>query len=319
MSNPRRSRRAAFTLIELLVVIAIIAVLIALLVPAVQKVRQAADRATCANNLKQMGLAVHSFHSTHGRIPPAWWWDPNAAGMCCPTWVSPRGGIGGGMGSLHFFLLPYIEQDSVFAQGIAPPAQKQTNPAWQQIVPTYICPSDLTSGSWPKGNGPNTNNANGPRPSMASTNYAGNVWVFNPAPASIIQAIPDGTSNTVMWCEIYQNCSTNATRDNHSDGPAWAWIEPWQGPPSVDVAMFGCPSSGIGSCRDYNQGGVAFQLAPTYGNCIYTTIQTPHPDAMEVGMCDGSVRSVTASVSPHTFEMACYPNDGKVLPPDWNE
>src|SRR5205085_5061080 len=170
-----------------------------------------------------------------------------------------------------------------------------------------------TSGTWPDGKGPNTNNANGPRPSMASTNYAGNVWVFNPTPASITQAIPDGTSQTVMWCEIYQNCN------NHADGPAWAWIEPWQGPPSVDVAMFGCITSGIGSCRDYNQGGVAFQMAPRPGDCVYSTIQTPHPDAMEVGMADGSVRSVTGTLSTQTWELACYPSDGQVLPEDWDQ
>jgi hypothetical protein len=117
----------------------------------------------------------------------------------------------------------------------------------------------------------------------------------------------------VVLCEIYQNCN------NRGDGPAWAWIEPWQGPPSTDVAMFGCPSSGFGSCRDYNQGGTAFQLAPTLSGCIYTTIQTPHRSGMLVGMGDGSVRSVTINVSTRTWEYACYPNDGHVLPPDWNQ
>jgi prepilin-type N-terminal cleavage/methylation domain-containing protein len=305
-------RRAAFTLIELLVVIAIIAILIGLLVPAVQKVRESATRIRCANNQKQLGLGVHNFHTTYKKLPPAWWWDPNGAGTaCCGSWVTKSGNVNGAAGSLHFFLLPYIEQGPLAQQGSQ--SSRQTNVAWQAVVDTFICPADFTSGSWPNSNGPNTNNANGPRPSFGSTNYAGNVWVFNPAPAGILQAIPDGTSNTVMWCEVYQNCN------NHSDGPAWAWIEPWQGPPSVNVAMFGCPSSGIGSCRDYNQGGTAFQLAPTLAQCIYTTIQTPHPTGMEVGMADGSVRTVTAAISTHTWELACYPRDGAVLPSDWNE
>jgi prepilin-type N-terminal cleavage/methylation domain-containing protein len=306
----RGRNRTAFTLIELLVVIAIIAVLIGLLLPAVQKVRELANRATCENNQKQLSIAVNSFHTTNNVLPPAWWWDPNAPGMCCASWVDPSGSVGGGTGSLHFFLLPHIEQDNLFAQGKT--STSQTNVAWRNVVKTYVCPSDFTSGTWPNGTGINTNNANGPRPSMASTNYAGNVWVFTPRPLNILQAVPDGTSNTVFFCEIYQNCN------NHADGPAWAWIEPWQGPPSVDVAMFGCPSSGYGSCRDYNQGGTAFQLAPTLTNCVYTTIQTPHPMGMVVGMGDGSVRVVSSGISTHTWELACYPRDGQVLPSDWN-
>jgi hypothetical protein len=295
----------------LLVVIAIIAILIGLLLPAVQKVREAAARTRCANNQKQMVLAIHNFHTTYDKLPPAWWWDPNAPGMCCPTWVTPSGNLAGGAGSFHFFLLPYLEQNNLFVQGQG--SSSQRSPAWQQVVKGFICPSDFTSGTWPKGNGADTNNANGPRPAFGSCNYAGNVWVFTPTPASIIQAIPDGTSNTVVLCEIYQNCN------NRGDGPAWAWIEPWQGPPSTDVAMFGCPSSGYGSCRDYNQGGTAFQLAPTLTGCIYTTIQTPHRSGMLVALGDGSVRSVSAGVSTHTWELACYPRDGAVLPSDWNQ
>jgi prepilin-type N-terminal cleavage/methylation domain-containing protein len=311
MLRIRGRNRPAFTLIELLVVIAIIAVLIGLLLPAVQKIRELASRTQCENNQKQMSIAVHGFHTTHEVLPPAWWWDPNGAGTgCCGDWVAPGGSIGGGAGSFHFFLLPHIEQDNLFAQGKT--NARQTNVAWQNVVKTYVCQSDFTSGTWPNGKGMNTNNANGPRPSMASTNYAGNVWVFTPTPHNILQAVPDGTSNTVFFCEIYQNCN------NRGDGPAWAWIEPWQGPPSTDVAMFGCPSSGYGSCRDYNQGGTAFQLAPTLTGCIYTTIQTPHPMGMVVGMGDGSVRIVSAGISTRTWEWACYPNDGKVLPSDWN-
>lgn len=313
MKYVQSSRRAAFTLIELLVVIAIIGVLIGLLLPAIQKVREAANRSMCTNNQRQLGLAVQGFHSVFNLLPPAFWWDPNGPGMCCgPGWVTNTASYGG-TGSLHTLLLPYLEQENLYKQGQA--NLRQTNTAWQQVIKTFVCPSDVTSGTWSPSLGPNTNRANGARPSFGSTNYCGNVWVFNPlSPDSILNAIPDGTSNTVMFCEMYQNCN------NRQDGPAWAWIEPWQGAPSVNVAMFGCPTSGIGSisCRDYNQGGVAFQLQPTLASCIYTTIQSPHSAGMVTGLADGSTRYVSASVSPKTFREACYPRDGTITAPDWN-
>src|SRR5262245_46180472 len=121
----------------------------------------------------------------------------------------------------------------MFSHKIIPP--RATQPRHVRLALTY-CRSSWqivqAAGGWPlstycvpQGDGPNTNNANGPRPSMGSTNYAGNVWVFTETPTNILAAIPDGTSNTVFFCEIYQNCN------NRGDGPAWAWIEPWQGPP----------------------------------------------------------------------------------------
>src|SRR3954451_11159187 len=140
---PAHPTRRAFTLIELLVAIAIIAILIGLLLPAVQKIREAANRMSCANHLKQMGLGLHAYHDAHGAFPAGIVSALGTAGWVFPANCNaepPDAGPGWGLFAL---LLPYVEQDNLhksvrFDLSIADPA----NPAARRtVVPLYRCPS----------------------------------------------------------------------------------------------------------------------------------------------------------------------------------
>src|SRR5262245_49416691 len=179
--------RRGFTLIELLVVIAIIAVLIALLLPAVQKVREAAARMKCANNLKQIALALHSYHDANQMFPPQ---DRTATVPPCPA---ANNNFKWGWGT---DILPYVEQSALHTQlqpdgcNMPPPT---TQPLLQTRLSIFRCPSD---------NGPALNPyfAN-----YATSNYPANQNVFYPlsptAPPARVASITDGTSNTFMLGE----------------------------------------------------------------------------------------------------------------------
>ncbi len=132
-----RSLRQAFTLVELLVVIAVIGVLIALLLPAVQAARESARRASCTNNLKQIGLAMHMHHDTYQRFPPGWaGYVPNS------TVPQPLGTPGWGWAAMT---LPFIEQENLYRQRVhldLPIMDPANAEARVSVIPTFRCPSD---------------------------------------------------------------------------------------------------------------------------------------------------------------------------------
>src|SRR5262249_33470304 len=181
--HDRPSRRRGFTLIELLVVIAIISMLIGLLLPAVQKAREAANRISCANNLHQLGLAMHNYEGVYGMLPP----DrlPNARA----TWA--------------VLILPFVEEDNIYRQWSLPwTYYQQTDLARLSAVKIYFCPSRRTASTSP------TASISGDRPSWlveGPTNWPGALGDY----AACVD--PSGHDDTTQGCNFlagpFQSCT----------------------------------------------------------------------------------------------------------------
>ncbi len=322
--------RKGFTLIELLVVIAIIAVLIGLLLPAVQKVREAANRMKCSNNLKQIGLALHSFESNNGRFPS--------------NGIYPTGATSSDSWSALARILPYLEQGNLFQQvDFGLPANFQDS-VTRQRIPGFVCPSEIndkmkeatsTTGSGAINRWPPT--------------YAANVgtWmVWNPisgqggdgalpianAPnaGTRVADMIDGTSNTVGFAEVK---AYNWLLVSNASLPA---TTPIPSPNAASVLALGgtlgaTPSGHTGwtEAQTFHT-GMTFVLPPntpvnyTVSGVIYdvdqissrdgssatrisfdaVTSRSYHTGVVNTLLMDGSVRTVSNLIDPNAWRAA---------------
>lgn len=301
MSLSRRLR--AFTLIELLVVIAIIAVLIGLLLPAVQKVREAAARMKCQNNLKQLGLAMHNYHDSQGTLPPGA--DVSNPGTTSNnTWCT----TGNVFAPWTVYVLPYIEQDNLFKQftlkvrfndtGFAMIAPNNTS-AQQVPVRTFQCPSDsristsplLSSYTGVQGGGVGYSGTTPPNPGACSSSgcstlgermfYVNGMLYFG-SKLTLLDA-KDGTSNVFLIGESrYGNYGWTVSGKTDSCG-----FQP-----------------NLGATQD------AINLFPGQGVHVSRGFSSDHTNGANFVSLDGSVHFINQSIDLATYQSLGQRSDG---------
>jgi prepilin-type N-terminal cleavage/methylation domain-containing protein len=332
MSNCHELRRRGLTLLELLLVTAIISILLALLLPAVQKSREAAERTRCMSNLKQIALATQLLHDAHDMLPPVAGALP---GMSLNNF-----------GPITFWLLPYIEQESLYQDAVDKTGRYMSinNGVNKTVIKTYLCPSDpslemnitplgwalscyaanalaFSKATYDKPGNPMTCYVHGPLVSYG--NYSKQLYPFTTGGKQLSTSFPDGTSNTIFWTEKYGICSPDG--DPVNGGNQWASRFEPQTNPHIGYGV-GKPDLAYGSNQPglhaavYGKAGF-FQVQPFpwlgEGGCIPGVASTGHAEGIMAALGDGSVRLCSKSMSPETWWMAMVPDDGSPLGADW--
>jgi prepilin-type N-terminal cleavage/methylation domain-containing protein/prepilin-type processing-associated H-X9-DG protein len=309
--------RSGFTLIELLVVIAIIAILIGLLLPAVQKVREAAARIQCQNNLHQIGLALHNYHSAYEKLPPG----SNPSGF-----------------TVVALILPFIEQDNVYKQidfSLMANDPLNAGPTGTTIK-TLLCPSDTIALPPPGLGGGNNYFANyGTEPwFFHTTSVANGVFGLREPNGGVkLTSIADGTSNTVAFSELCKGDFNNAIYSK----PDWLNVSSAGLPTTTDQAYAICQSidptnlkyqwfSAGGEWLNDNNTGTAYSHIgpPNSTNCAFPVnlrfainASSYHTNGVNVVLCDGSVRFISNGISLVTWRALGTRALGEVLGTDY--
>jgi prepilin-type N-terminal cleavage/methylation domain-containing protein/prepilin-type processing-associated H-X9-DG protein len=336
-------RRAGFTLIELLVVIAIIGVLIGLLLPAVQKVREAANRMKCQNNLKQIGIALHAYHDSFSVFPPGY------VDKLTDDTQAPDNDLGPGWGWATF-VLPYVEQGNLYNQiNLSTTVGVGVNKTVaQQPVTTYQCPSDplqqafivydksggtictVAHGNYIGNNGWMECFSNG---GLAAINFPGAtdglqgptgpaaVGVFYRNSKINIAAITDGTSQTVMAGERSSNHSPSTWTGAVPGGQCPAWMatmpytSPYTPPSQAPVGPNGSAydNADYGECLIFahcNQTHLPNADSPVFDP---DTFYSYHTGGVNFVFCDGSVRFISSSINGKTYQALATIRGGEVV------
>jgi prepilin-type N-terminal cleavage/methylation domain-containing protein len=341
-----RGFRAAFTLIELLVVIAIIAILIGLLLPAVQKVRAAAARISSSNNLKQIGLAMHSYNDANNGLPPDFGWRPKLTG-------SQQYVQNGAYGSAFFHLLPYVEQDNYFKQSYTTRNYYYGGQSSTQTYsgsyndPTYGYSYTQTitysAGASRTDISPNTFSAyigamlysrGAPKtyvapldPSNTSTPAYYSSYALNKQTMGqnlSIQQISDGSSNTVLVAEGLGYCYSGTYRIGYwsgyeySDyGYSYTLTYNWTGSYYLSIYPSGTTTYSYNYMYSYGpvfSGSGVPESPPNYYTCDGSRPQVfPGSGSCQVLIGDGSVRGVSTSIDAGTWAGALTPSGGEAL------
>jgi prepilin-type N-terminal cleavage/methylation domain-containing protein len=325
MTRPSYNR-PAFTLIELLVVIAIIAILIGLLLPAIQKVREAANRMTCSNNLKQIGLGVHNYHGSYSFMPPV----SSCEGAQLPQLDASFPNIEpDGFPPWGVLLLPFIEQDNLFALwNLNATISRQAPAAYQQQVKTYHCPSRpppvlSTGDAFPSGGGglsdyapnygtiPGVANVNAEGPiinalPVVTRNSAGVFTLVSWKSRTNFASITDGTSNTLLFGEKH-------IRPNS--------LQPTRGR-NEDRSVFGNQNNSIrrvAGIQSNNPANLRPLAPPNDQNGAFANQRFggPHPGICMFVFCDGSVKPLQLSINIQTLTALATRHRGEVINGDF--